>query len=174
MPIYINSPLEAEMFLMRDLNKVIDDLMMQIKKEIRSSIMQDVYSIFKPEVYHRHNKNGEQGFLSSFDKAKEIPSRNMIEGMIYHDPELMFEYQYSDDEPEKFEHGSPISDPEDIRDSLFEIITKGKAGDLFGKGPWQMRRDFTKSVDVKMRGEVFDTLFVRCCKKIGLEVIKIG
>jgi hypothetical protein len=159
----IDNDMALEYILLNELDNIMKESSDEIVEEIKKNVEDIVYDPFDPVAYNRLGENG--GFLGSWIKQK----LGDMEYIIYSEPSLM-EYN-----PENFQHGSLYGDYiSDTRESLIDIIIRGKSGPYFdfGKEPhwWKQPRDFwtpsVKNIDEKY----INNLILKIHTRLGFDI----
>jgi hypothetical protein len=153
--------------LVRDFSEMINEITSQILVELKGEIERYVYDVYNPVWYVRQGLGA--GFEDSWTSDSET-SGNTITGTIYDAPDKMNIIR------EEFIHGSVYGKGtlySDIRDALTSIIVEGRAGPLFGDGPWRQPRDFWTPMLERLDRGMINVFLETRLKARGINFVRI-
>ena len=159
----ITSQVQLQFLMNSVVAEVLDEVTEQLLRKLEDFIHQVVYNPYDPVKYDRLYFEG--GLAGAWNQNVAKSFGNYVESSIEYNPSKL------DIDIEQFQHGSLLSDGyTDIRESLVEIITEGKSGNLFGDGFWRQPRDFWSPFI-----EYFETnarpMLIKAFAEKGLKVI---
>lgn len=141
----------------------VDYVMQKMWNENRDIIREVVYSAGLPTEYDRTNE-----FRNAWDY--EWHSHPKTDAFVEY--EFFYDWAKLNVNRAKAQHGSPeqITNYEDVRPYLADIIYGGLSGALFGDGYWRRARDAWSVLLHRIGKRNLSTWFKEGCKQAGLEV----
>lgn len=168
MSIELRNDKEVEKFLSSKISRAVeytlDEILKVYKKDI---IMSVVYGAGAPSVY---NRTGE--FAEAWDKkVQSLNSSVLSKGEMFYDWESM-NIGTVDEQDDNFGQHIGVADPYggvDARQYLADIIYQGTAGNAFGHGYWQQKRNAFDRLIKYIGKQRFRKWFNEGCQQAGLD-----
>lgn len=150
------------------LKAVVEYVLDKVLDANEEQIMNKVYYAGTPEGYDRSME-----FLFAWDKSVHTASHlgHDVEGSFYYKPSNMHVGSTDPNSPLFAQHVGigGVYRGQDAREYLADIIYQGLAGDLFGHGYWNKKRDaFTSLVNFVGKGR-FDQWMMDGFRKYGVK-----
>lgn len=154
MPVLVNDE-QVLRFLVASFKQVCNYTAQKIWNENRELIRQIVYDSYTPKAYER------TGEFQEAWRTDTTAFANKVRGELAFDPEMLT-VNY-----EKFQHGSELNGP--MTTYLAEVIYQGKAGPLFGNGPWRRKRNVWRALNEKLGKRRLQHYFEEGMRTVGLK-----